>query len=461
MSERSGPMTPLTPRTAGVLRTACSVAWKELRSSVRDRQTLIYTVVLPLAMYPAIFWIMLQGAAILRGRDELTRVTVGVEGATDALTESALVEGLELVPEEEATEGTADTGEAQGPGLRHPGPLEVEPVGPTDDEAARRELLAPDEGDPALDLLLRFGASADEPTELFYDSTRSRSVLAADRVRERLKQLVDEARRLTLAKTGRDASELRAFDVVVRDLASERDIGGYVFSMILPMLFVFMAVMGAFFPAVDTTAGEKERGTAETTLLLPVPRVGIHLGKVLAVFVAACVAAALNILGMALAAEHLLSSAIGRAFALEIPWGALAAAAPFCGLFLFMVSAILVAVASTTKTFKQGQSLLGSVQMLFFVPAFVSVIPTLKLNVAFAFVPVLQTVLAMRALLQATGPGETAPLFELSLVAVSQLVYTALAIRAAVWVGSHEAARLGAGRLFPKLGRKRKREATT
>ena len=42
-------------------------------------------------------------------------------------------------------------------------------------------------------------------------------------------------------------------------------------SMMLPILLVVMTVLGAFFPAVRSTAGEKERRTAETTMLLPVP----------------------------------------------------------------------------------------------------------------------------------------------------------------------------------------------
>ena len=43
------------------------------------------------------------------------------------------------------------------------------------------------------------------------------------------------------------------------------------------MLLVFMSVIGALFPAVDLTAGEKERRCAETTMLLPIPMTAVHL----------------------------------------------------------------------------------------------------------------------------------------------------------------------------------------
>ena len=46
-----------------------AVARKELLSSLRDRQTAIYTVVLPICLYPVLFWAMLQGYLVVQGQD--------------------------------------------------------------------------------------------------------------------------------------------------------------------------------------------------------------------------------------------------------------------------------------------------------------------------------------------------------------------------------------------------------
>ena len=54
-------------------------------------------------------------------------------------------------------------------------------------------------------------------------------------------------------------------------------------SKILPLIVVVMVMLGAFHPAIDITAGERERGTLETTLSAPIERAALMTGKVLAV----------------------------------------------------------------------------------------------------------------------------------------------------------------------------------
>ena len=72
------------------------------------------------------------------------------------------------------------------------------------------------------------------------------------------------------------------------------DEGALALSLLLPMLLIVMSVMGSFFPAVDLTAGEKERTTVETTLVLPVRRLAVQPGKILAVCAASVLATALK-----------------------------------------------------------------------------------------------------------------------------------------------------------------------
>ena len=59
--------------------------------------------------------------------------------------------------------------------------------------------------------------------------------------------------------------------------------GGYLLSKILPLIIVVMVMLGAFHPAIDITAGERERGTLETTLSAPIARAALMTGKVVAV----------------------------------------------------------------------------------------------------------------------------------------------------------------------------------
>ncbi len=407
----------------GVRATALLVAKKELRSALRDRQTLLYTVALPLLLYPVLFWILIQGLTVLRGQDAATTVHATVS------CDDAQYERLRPVL---AIQG--GTGETAAPGAER---VEWTRAAERLDASAAQALLF---GDHAPDAVLWF--DADEHPVLAYESTKSRSVLAVERIRKRWASFTEELREKALDASGTSVAALTPFELVRANLASEEDLSGFFFSFILPMTFVLMAVMGAFYPAVDCTAGEKERGTAETTLLLPPSRVGVQLGRILAVAVAALVATVLNLAGLTLAAEPLLAAA-GKDLAITIPWGAFALAIPMCAGFLVVASAILVALASFTNTFKQGQALLGVVQVAFLVPAVLGAMPGVELTTGLAFVPVLQTVLAFKAILSGFGAEHGPGAAQLVIVFVTQLVYAALATLAAVRISSRESLLLG------------------
>jgi sodium transport system permease protein len=150
-------------------------------------------------------------------------------------------------------------------------------------------------------------------------------------------------------------------------------------------------------------------------------------------------ATTLNLTALGLSVGHLLgmlSESFGGGLG-QVPLLALLSVAPLALLFSFFVSAILTGIASMAGTFKEGQALLGPVQILFIVPAMVGVIPGLELSLPLACVPVVNVVLAFRGLLL----GVIQPA-EYALTALSLLLYGLLAIRLAVLVLSREGSRL-------------------
>lgn len=393
-----------------------TVAAREIRASFRDRQAVLYTVVLPVAMYPVLFWVILQGFLVIQGVQENTTVEVGLVRGAGAPTTPELAQIL---------------GDDEGTASR--GAVELRPLPQSDRDPAA--LVHAGE----VDAVLEPGALEDGGARLLMDTTRSRSALAASRVQERMERHAETLRAEAL---GHPTSALEPFTLEVVDHAEEDAVSAYVLSFILPMMFVIMVVMGCFFPAVDATAGEKERGTAETTLLLPVPRVAVLLGKVLAVAFAGSLATALGLTGMILAGEHLLAG-LGEEFTIVVPWGGLAGAAPLLFLFVLTTAALLVAVASLAETFKQGQSMVGGVQMALVLPGVLVAMPGIDLTPGLALVPGVQTVLAFQALLRGTGGVG----LELVLVSVSQVAYALLALGLSLRIGSREGLLLGAGSL--------------
>src|SRR5262249_10870918 len=61
------------------------------------------------------------------------------------------------------------------------------------------------------------------------------------------------------------------------------DRGGLKLAVFVPLVLVLMTITGAVYPAIDLTAGERERGTLEVLIAAPVPRVSLLFGKYVAV----------------------------------------------------------------------------------------------------------------------------------------------------------------------------------
>jgi sodium transport system permease protein len=404
------------------------VALHELRGSFRDQQTVLYAVLVPLFLYPLIFWLLIQGSLVVRGRSERTEVQVGVAYEAGAEQRGTLVEALSTRP-------GAQSAAMEGAELERVEPLQAR--GTLPEEGARAWLSAA--GPRVPDAVLWIPAEPGAPAQLFYDSTHRASRLAKERVTARLEPLTQRLREDRARALGKSPLDLVPFEVQEANVAPERDLVAYALSFLLPMLLVVMCVLGAFFPAVDLTAGEKERSTAETTLLLPIPRLAVHQGKILAVCTAAVLATALNLAALGLTAGHLmgmLSESLGVGFS-GLPVLALVSVAPLALLFAFFVSAVLTGIASLAGSFKEGQAMLGPVQLLFIVPAMAGAIPGVELSMGLACVPVVNVVLAFRALLQ----GKM--LFaEYAVVALSLCVYALVAVRLAVRLLSREGAPL-------------------
>lgn len=413
------------------------VARKELVTSFRDRQTLLYAVVLPLCMYPVLFWVMVQGALFVEGRRERTEVSVGLALAEPARDTAALEAALAREVRPQDTESGDDAPAVAPIALRRT-------ASALNAEAARRWLEESGDDD-GLDAVLWIGTGGDEPGRLYFDGTVAASRLAQKRVTARLEPYLLEARTDAAAALGHNAEELATFDVQRANVAPQRDMFAYILSFLLPMLLVVMCVMGAFFPAVDLTAGEKERATVETTLVLPVTRLAVQQGKILAVCASSVLATALNLLALGLSAGHLLSMISGRfeVGVTELPVLALVAVLPLALLFAFFVSAVLVALASLAASFKEGQALLGPVQLVFILPAMAGVLPGLELDLRTAAIPVVNVVLAFRAMLQ----HRALPL-EYALTAATLLIYALIAIRLAVRIQGRESVAL-AGETVP------------
>ena len=203
---------------------------------------------------------------------------------------------------------------------------------------------------------------------------------------------------------------------------------------IIPMLLVFMALSGAFYPALDLIAGERERGTLETLLSWPGDRRAIFTGKLLVVVAAAVISVILNLASLgitaALAGSGIAGGAGGAASDLagSLAMGAGVLVLGFIALLPLVVtlSALSLALSGLAASYKEAQNYLSPLFLVVLAPAVVVMIPTVEPSWKLDIIPILGPLLSLKeALLSATLP--------LGHLAVATAASTALAIVVVGW----------------------------
>ncbi|MEX0978136.1 MAG: ABC transporter permease subunit, partial [Pirellulales bacterium] len=97
------------------------------------------------------------------------------------------------------------------------------------------------------------------------------------------------------------------FRINTQDVAEEGQHTAAVWSKILPFVLLIWALTGAFYPAIDLCAGEKERGTLETLLCSPAERLEIVWGKLLTVMLFSMATAILNLASLGITGSLVLN----------------------------------------------------------------------------------------------------------------------------------------------------------
>src|SRR5206468_1650696 len=135
--------------------------------------------------------------------------------------------------------------------------------------------------------------------KLVYDETDPRSITAAEGLRGILER--ESALQLgeRLARFKLEPGFVEPIAIVWQNIATAERMSGSALGQFIPLLLVIMTVIGAMYPAIDLTAGERERGTLETLMVAPVPTVDLITGKFIVVTLVGIISAVLNLVAMA------------------------------------------------------------------------------------------------------------------------------------------------------------------
>ena len=392
---------------------------REIRDQLRDRRTLFTIAILPLILYPLLGMVFLQVAQFTRQYP----ARIWVIGAEELPDNPALIENT---PEPRfVVEFCAGEDEAKL--------LELTLASKENTQGNRIELLnrakeAVQKGgyDAVILFPPTFSAQLDQfraargkqkfppdsdvetpDAEILYDAARDESLIAHDRVHGVLKRWRNMLGRKNLRENRIPAAAASPFDVVPQNVAIAERQRAAVWSKILPFLALIWALTGAFYPAIDLCAGEKERGTLETLLSSPASRTEIVWGKLLTVMIFSIATAILNLFSMGLTAALILGQMEPLAAALpELPMGPpplvatgwlIAALIPISALF----SALSMALAALARSAKEGQYYLMPLLLITMPLMLLPMLPSIQLDLGTSLIPVTGMLLLLRDLMEA------------------------------------------------------------
>lgn len=174
---------------------------------------------------------------------------------------------------------------------------------------------------------------------------------------------------------------------------------------ILPYMLFSFCFFGALYPALDITAGEKERFTLETLLLGPISRAEIAVGKFVVVFLGGLVAAILSTASLIGSITYgLLPPELLARLDLQVEPMALVLTATLLVPIAAMYAALLLAVGLYARSFKEAQSYTVPLQLILLIPMLVSFIPDLEAKGGLAWVPFVNVAMLLRELLKGETP---------------------------------------------------------
>lgn len=223
------------------------------------------------------------------------------------------------------------------------------------------------------------------------------------------KRYVEAARARRLQVSGTRPSDVEAFNYPfkfsVHSTAGAREKFGEVMGAAVPYILLLLGLTASTAVAIDIGAGEKERGTLESLLLLPVSRRDMVLAKFLLILLVATISGLIG----------LLSLGIGLTVMLE--FGGVRAAA---GLFEYIrlwdlvlvamlmipafgiVSAILLVLSFFAKSHKEASSYANQLLMIVVLPILVAMLPGIRLKDGWSLVPVTNISLAIKEIIKGT-----------------------------------------------------------
>ena len=344
---------------------------KEMTEILRDKKTLIIMVLMPLILYPVLMIGLTIGLNFVINMQDKEEHVVGYQ-ISDADYVAPIIDYYDTHKEDlELNLSFVDSGSSS--------------------EA---------------DVWISFSGNEDNvKIEAEYTSTNQVSGSTESDLKDLIDNYTDAVIEQNLAEEGLTKEFLTPVTYKAVDTVSTSESIGLNMGGSIGMMLVVMILMGAFYPAVDVTAGEKERGTLETLLTLPVTNFEMIMSKFISVSVFASVTALLSLvaLGGSVVFMFFAIPADSASETLQIPLDVFLSGVPVL-LIALIATALLITAFSMcfcvfAKSSKEANNYMTPVMLVVMLASMIGMIPTVELNYTFAIIPFINITLLIKQVL--------------------------------------------------------------
>ncbi len=430
---------------------------KELVDTLRDRRTVIAMVLVPMVLYPALMLGSLQALEVQVSflvRQEYT-VAVADENVQRWLRRLIDSDPARKLDQPDAPAetlvGTNEPGRATRAEiereLRAEGASSAARAGVRARPPPFRIVVEPQVREAVREGSAHVGVTLSGPLQaleadgalevtLIFDESEVRSTRFAA---PGLRGVLERANRRTveqrLARVGLEPEFIRPLRVQDENIASAERMAGAALGQIVPLILILMTITGSIYPAIDLTAGERERGTLETLMVAPVATVELIAGKFIVVTLIGMLSAVLNLVSIG---GTIYLGGLGQVLTQGEQFIFPLSALPWILVLLIpmavMFSALLLAVCSFARSFKEAQNYIMPVMVAAMIPGVVGILPGTRLEGPILVMPVANIVVLTRDLF--LGRFDYNAIF---LVALSTSLYAGAAVAVAAKLFGQEA----------------------
>ncbi len=362
---------------------------KELRDVMRDHKTVVMMFAVPLLLYPIIFLVamLVMSMILTSGRGQDYRAYLKVESDDPIYAKIEEYNKKHADDEDGATHiKIIDAGEISN---------------------FKKSL-----SDESIDIAVIYGSKDGKDVyTLYYVSSVVNSTGCYDVFDSLIREIKDEKIEGLITSHGLDAEKvLSPVSIVPENIATKEESAGSLLGQLIPFFLITSLISGIVYPAIDTTVGEKERGTLETTFSLPVPGRDIIFSKFITITIIGVISAFLNVLSMGGMGAFMINYLSGimdenemNNFFAGFKWQNFIPSLLLIMLvtlsFSLFLSAVSMCITSLAKSQKEANNYITPLTLIVIMTGYLGFIPNLKLTKGLAMVPVANVVLVIKELL--------------------------------------------------------------